>query len=132
MKRDTLLTPLHWLMMAVWGVFVLLLTMLPGHVPLVRVLAGAIGGTETSAVLGHIALFALLTLFTWRALVTWFHWRQAIIMALAAGLLLGTTTELFQWFVSSRDATITDLLANWLGVFASAFVITWFAASARR
>ena len=132
MKRDALLSPLHWLMFAVWGVFVLLLTTLPGHVPLVRVLADAIGGTEISGVVGHIALFALLTLFSWRALATWFRWRQAILMAVVAGLLLGTTTELFQWFVRSRAATITDLLANWLGVFAMAFVISWFAAPARR
>lgn len=32
-------------------------------------------------------------------------------------LLLGTSTELFQWFVAGRTSSLADLLANWLGVF---------------
>ncbi len=131
MKRYAVLTPLHWLAMAVWGVFVLLLTTLPGNVPLVKELADAIGGTETSSVMGHCSLFAILTLLSWRALAGWFNWRHALLMAMAAALLLGTTTELFQWFVSSRTSTLMDLLANWLGVFVSAFSITYLASAER-
>ena len=125
MKRNALFSPILWMGMLVWWVFVLLLTVLPGHAPLVRVLAGAIGGTEISSVAGHTALFIILTLLSWRALSQWFGVRQALMLAMLFALLLGTSTELLQWFVSDRSMTLSDLLGNWLGVFIAGFAISF-------
>jgi VanZ family protein len=47
------------------------------------------------------------------------------LLAMMAALLLGTTTELFQWFVTDRTASLSDLLANWLGVFISGFMVSF-------
>jgi VanZ family protein len=109
----------------VWGLFVLLLTTLPGKIPLVSVLTEFIGGTEESALLGHVGLFAMLTLLTWRALINWFAAHHALFIAVVGALLLGTGTEFFQWFVSDRTSTLYDLFANWLGVFAVGFAISY-------
>ena len=112
--------------MAVWGLFVLLLTTLPGNTPLVSFLTNFIGGTEESGMVGHLGLFAILTLMSWRALTNWFAAHHALLMAMAAALLLGTTTEFFQWFVTGRSSTLYDLFANWLGVFATGFAASYF------
>ncbi|MBZ0297903.1 MAG: VanZ family protein [Anaerolineae bacterium] len=125
MKRYAVLSPLSWIGMLVWGVFVLLLTTLPGSVPLVRVLAAAIGNNENSGVFGHIGLFTILTLLTWRALCQWFRPHHALLIAMSFALLTGTSTELFQWFVIDRDSNISDLMGNWLGVFSMGFAISF-------
>lgn len=116
---------IRWLGMAVWGLFVILLTILPAEIPLVKELATFIGGTEESAMAGHVGLFAILTLLACRALTNWFAPHHALLMAMAAALLLGTTTEFFQWFVSGRSSTLYDLFANWLGVFGAGFSATY-------
>jgi hypothetical protein len=124
MRRLLEFFPVRWLGMAAWGLFVLLLTTLPGNVPLVKVLAEFIGGTDSSAMVGHVSLFAILTLLTWRALTQWFDARYAVLMAIVAALLIGTSTEVFQWFVSERNATLADLFSNWLGAFMIGFVVS--------
>ena len=116
---------LRWAGMLVWGLFVLLLTTLPGYVPPVNVLSSLFGGTELTGVIGHLGLFSLLTALAWLALCQWFAMRQALLVAMMLALLLGTTTELFQWFVADRFSTLSDLLANWLGVFVSAFLVSF-------
>jgi hypothetical protein len=125
MKRLLDYVPVRWLGMAVWGLFVLLLTMLPGQVPLVKVLSDMIGGTESAGMVGHLGLFAILTLLTCRALMQWFSPRYAVPVAMMGALLLGTTTEFFQWFVLDRHSTIGDLFANWLGVFVIGFAVSY-------
>ncbi len=116
---------LRWATLLVWGVMVLLLTTLPGYVPPVSVLSSWFGGTELTGVVGHLGLFALLTGLLWLALRQWFNARWSLVLAMAAALLLGTTTELFQWFVAGRYASLSDLLANWLGVFISGFLVSF-------
>jgi VanZ family protein len=115
---------LRWTMMLAWGVIVLLLTTLPGSIPPVNVLSGLLGGTALTGLIGHLGLFALLTGLIWLALCQWFTTRQALMLAVMAALLLGTTTELFQWFIADRDSSLNDLLANWLGVFMSGFMVS--------
>jgi VanZ family protein len=117
--------PVRWLGMAVWGLFVLLLTTLPAHVPLVSVLSELIGGTEPASMVGHVGLFAILTLLTCGAMMQWFSPRYAVPIAMMGVLLLGTTTEFFQWFVLDRNSTMGDLFANWLGVFMAGFLVSY-------
>jgi VanZ family protein len=114
---------LPWLMMALWGLLVMLLTTLPGETPLVQTLTQLIGGTEFSSVMGHMMLFLLLTVLLYMALQQWVAARYAVLVAMLFVLMLGTTTEFFQWFVTGRDSTIADLIANWLGVFVAGFLI---------
>ncbi len=116
---------LRWLAAVAWAITVLLLTTLPGHVPPVSIVSHWFGGTEFSSVVGHICMFSLLTLLVWQALCQWFRWRLALLMTMSAVLMLGTTTELFQWFVVGRMSTLADLLANWLGVFVGGFLASF-------
>lgn len=113
----------RWLSMGLWGLIVLALTTLPGESPLVQTLTWMIGGTEFSSVMGHTALFLLLTVLLYLALRQWVSPRRALLVAVLFALMFGTTTELFQWFVVGRDSTLTDLLANWLGAFVAGFMI---------
>lgn len=112
-----------WLAMAAWGTLVLLLTTLPGDTRLIRTLSGLLGGTELSGAVGHMGLFLLLTALVWVALRQWLRARTALLVTMAFALLLGMSTELFQWFVAGRDASLADLLANWLGVFVAGFAV---------
>jgi hypothetical protein len=114
---------LRWLSMAAWATLVLLLTTLPGDTTLVKSLSWLIGGTELSGVIGHMALFLLLTALVWVALRQWFRARTAVLLAMAFTLLLGTSTELLQWFVAGRTLSLADLLANWLGAFVAGFAV---------
>lgn len=122
---DRFIAPLRWFSMLAWAIIVTLLTVLPGHVPPVSVLSRWLGGTEFSGVLGHLLLFSLLTVLVWQALAQWFRARQALLMAMLAVLMLGTTTELAQWFVAGRMSSLTDLLANWLAVFSAGFLLSY-------
>ena len=103
---------LRWLSVAVWGILVLLLTTLPGDAPLVKSLRWLVGNTEVSDSVGHASLFLLLTALVWVALRQWFRARTALYLAMAFTLLLGTSTELFQWFVAGRYSSVADLLAE--------------------
>ena len=123
---------LRWLSMTAWAILVLLLTTLPGDSPLVRRLTWLIGDTELSGVIGHMSLFLLLTSLVWVALRQGFRSRSALLLAMALTLLLGTSTELFQWFVAGRTSSLADLLANWLGVFVAGFVVDHFVLLPRR
>ena len=114
---------LRWLTLAAWGLTVLLLTTLPGDTPVVKTLMRLLGNTEFGAVMGHMGLFTLLTILLYTALCQWLRVHVALLVAMCFVLLLGTTTELFQWFVDGRNTTIADLMANWLGVFIAGFTI---------
>jgi len=114
---------LRWLSMAAWGALVLLLTTLPGNALPVKTLTWLMGGTEFSGVIGHLTLFLLLTTLVWVALRQWFRSRTALLLALMFALLLGTSTELFQWFVAGRTSSLADLLTNWLGAFIAGFAV---------
>lgn len=119
------LASLRWLFMLVWAFIVIMLTILPGHIPPVSVLSRWMGGTELGGVIGHLFLFSLLTMLVAQALAQWVRWRQALLLATLAVLMLGTTTELFQWFVAGRMSTLTDMLANWLAAFSAAFLLSY-------
>ena len=117
---------LSWLVLApLWMLIVILLTTLPSSIPPMDALTGWVGSAEVNGVVGHFNLFSLLTLLLWQALRQYFTRRQALLMTMLAVLLLGTTTELFQWFVAGRMSTMIDLLTNWLGAFAAGFLLSF-------
>lgn len=117
--------PIRWLGLIVWGGFVLLLTTLPGWIPLVYVPRQFIGYTGFASTLGHAFLFGSLTFMLWYALNHWLEPPIALGITMFVSLSLGTSTELFQWFVSTRDASFNDLFANYLGAFFVGFGISY-------
>jgi VanZ family protein len=52
--------------------------------------------------------------------VLWLPRQRAILLAAGIALAIGTTTEVLQIIIPSRGATLLDLGANWLGIFAVA------------
>lgn len=108
-----------------WSIFAVALTTQSHRVPLVGLMADTIGGTAGGAAFGHATLFGVMTAVLYLLLALWLPRRYALALALGAALLVGTGTEFFQILVADRDASLADLLANWLGVFVIAFMITF-------
>lgn len=108
-----------------WGVFVLALTMLPRSIPVVYRLSDALGGTNATDTFGHLALFASLTAVLWFASLHWMPSHYGLLLAMGITLMVGTGTEFYQWFMSSRSADIEDLMANWLGAFVVGFAVSY-------
>lgn len=114
--------PLRWLLVIFWVAVILLLTLLPGTSPVMRRLTRFFA-TETMGAIGHAALFGSFTLVAYFGLSRYMRRRWALLLVMAAGLAIGTGTELYQMHLAWRAATMTDLLANYLGVFSVAFLI---------
>ena len=117
--------PIRWLGLIVWGTFVILMTTLPGWFPIVFIPANIIGRTSVMSTIGHGVLFGILTLLMWHTLNQWYESPIALGISMLVTLSLGTSTETFQWFVSTRNASIDDLLANYLGVFVIGFGVSY-------
>ncbi len=82
------------------------------------------GGTELTDAIGHVFLYAMLTLlWTW-ALDLHLAGRQAMMTALSIALLLCLSLEFTQQFVSGRGSTLIDYTANFLGVGLAVFFRT--------
>jgi len=96
-------------------VAVLLMT-LPGNSGIVLASSRALGGTELTDAIGHVALFAVLTLVWYRAARTFVNDRVALSVVVIGVVILGITTELSQRLVPERGSNIVDLVANGLGV----------------
>jgi hypothetical protein len=112
-------------LLLIWGVFALILTTQSDRVPLVHLMTSTIGSTDLGATVGHAGLFAALTGIAYVAFALRLPGRRALMLAMALALLAGTGTELFQMFVADRAASLSDLLANWLGVFVTGFIIAY-------
>lgn len=113
------------LVMLVWALFVLTLTTQTDRVPVVHVMIALIGRTELGATVGHASLFGLLTAIAYAALALRLPPRHALLLAMGLALALGTATEFYQHAVDGRTASLSDLLANWLGVFVVAFGVVY-------
>lgn len=125
MRRITRMDQLWGVLLLVWGAVVLLLTTLPGDVPLMRTIFDYLQHIRFGDVIGHVALFALLTGLVWAALAVWMRGHVALLPAMILTWAAGTVTEAYQYFLFTRNADISDLLANWLGVFIVGFVISY-------
>jgi VanZ family protein len=104
---------------------VLVLTTQSGRVPFVGSIIALLGSTTITATLGHGALFAILTGVSYVVLTGFLPRLPALLAAIALALAAGTLTELSQILLVDRDASLSDLLANWLGVFVAAFGIAF-------
>jgi VanZ family protein len=58
---------------------------------------------------GHMAVFGILALLTWRALATTTAWRRPWAWALALAVLYAVTDELHQGFVAGRHPSPVDV-----------------------
>jgi glycopeptide antibiotics resistance protein len=117
--------PWRWLLVLLSAGVVVALTTTPRRVGVMRFIETTVGGSQALETIGHGALFALLTLVSYVALRRRLRFRLAFAAALLLGLLLGTITELSQQFTPGRTASLSDLLANWLGAFVVATAISF-------
>lgn len=120
----------HWwalrpIILLIWGLFALVLTTQTDQIPVVALMVSTIGSTEIGATIGHAGLFGTLTLLCYLVLTTLMRRHTTLLLALAAMLITATVTELFQAVVSGRSSSLSDLLANWLGVFIVSFGIAY-------
>lgn len=111
--------------MLVWALFVVIMTTQTDSVPLVHAMIAIFGRTEFGATVGHAGLFGLLTLAGYAALARRMPRRHALLMAMGLALTLGTATEFYQQVVDGRSSSLSDLLANWLGVFVAGFAVMY-------
>jgi VanZ family protein len=121
---------IHWrvlrpIILLVWAVFALILTTQTDQIPVVALMVSTIGSSEIGATIGHAGLFGTLTLLCYLALGTLMRQHTALLLASAAVLIIATVTELFQAAVSGRSSSLSDLLANWLGVFIVSFAVAY-------
>lgn len=112
------------IILLLWGIFALGLTTQTDQVPVVGLMVSTIGSTEWGATVGHAGLFGALTAFGYVALKMRLSHRRALLLAMILVLLIATSTELFQTAVSGRSSSLSDLLANWLGIFIVGFFVS--------
>jgi hypothetical protein len=108
-----------------WGLFALILTTQTDQVPIVNLVVSTVGSSEFGATIGHAGLFGILALLGYLALAAFIQQRTALLITLTIVLLFATGTEIYQTIVSGRDTSLSDLLANWLGVFMVSFAIAY-------
>jgi VanZ family protein len=125
MKNILTRSPIRVLVLLAWGLFVVVLTTQTSRVPLVGLMTSTIGSTVLGATLGHAGLFGVLAGVGYLGLSLRLRRRYALLLAVVVSLLLGTITEFYQFTVAGRSPDLSDLLANWLGVFAVAFAISY-------
>lgn len=109
-----------------WGGLALLLTTMPGETPILRNLIHVLDHLRYGDTIGHIFLFGSLTLVIFWVLSNGIAPIYALPLAMMMAFTAGTLTELSQGYLADRAMTISDLLANWLGVFAAGFCISYF------
>lgn len=125
MKMRLSFTPLRLLVLAAWGIFAIILTTQSDRVPLVYLMTRTIGSTEVGDALGHAGLFGVLTFALYRVMALKFKPEWALLLAMGIALSLGLVTELAQIGVASRVASLSDLLANALGIFVVGFAMSY-------
>jgi VanZ family protein len=91
--------------------------------PLIQLMRATIASTEVGATIGHVGLFAILTAVGCLGVARWLPGLHGLLVVMLLALLLSTATELYQLVLADRDASLADLLANWLGVFVVGFGI---------
>ncbi len=114
------------IVMLIWALFAITLTTQSDRIPVVHLMTTTIGSTEFGDVLGHAGLFGMFTAVAYFAFARWLPGLRALLLAMVLALFAGTTTELYQIVVADRSASLSDLLANWLGIFVTGFVIAGF------
>lgn len=99
---------------------------MPLRIPLIRTIAQLLGGGDVGDAIGHAFLFGSLTLLVYRVLRLRLSFALAFWGAVALVIALGTTTEFLQRFSAERTVSLSDLLANFVGVLGVATLISFF------
>lgn len=125
MKLRSSLTPLRLLGLGAWGIFALILTTQSDRVPLIRFMTRTIGSTDVGDAFGHAGLFGVLTFALYMVMSIKLKHEWALPAAMSTALFFGLATELAQIGVISRVASLSDLLANTLGIFVVGFFLSY-------
>lgn len=123
MQVTSRLNILKLLLLAVWSTLAIIVTTQSDQVPLVHLLTSSIGSTAVGAAVGHAGLFAVLTLAAYLVFSLLLRHNISLWLAMTLVLCLGLATELSQLTVPGRDMSLSDLLANGLGVFLVGFLV---------
>ena len=84
---------------------------------------GGKGGTNLNAVLYHLFAYFFLALFFGFALIKG-KYKSLFIIVILISIFFGITDEIHQYFVPGRDASISDVGINSIGIlFASLFYL---------
>src|SRR5256885_1022419 len=125
MKTRFGFVPLRLIVLLAWGVLAIILTTQSDRLPLVHLMTSTIGSTEWGDALGHAGLFGVLTFAVYLVMAIRLKREWALPLAMALVLALGGLTELSQFGVVNRAPSISDLLANTLGVFVVGFAMSY-------
>ena len=117
--------PLRLMALIAWGVLAIVLTTQSDRLPLVHLMTSTIGSTEFGDAFGHAGLFGVLTFAVYMVVAIRFKREWALPLAMALVLSLGGLTELSQFGVLHRAPSVSDLLANSLGVFVVGFALSY-------
>lgn len=125
MKTRINSTSFRLIVLLAWGVLAIILTTQSDKLPLVHLMTSTIGSTEVGDALGHAGLFGVLTFVLYMVFALRCKRERALVISMGIVLLLGGLTELGQFGVLHRAPSISDLLANSLGVFMIGFTISY-------
>jgi hypothetical protein len=125
MKNHSTWRTMRFLILLVWALFAIMLTTQSDRIPLVHLMTSTIGSTDFGDSLGHAGLFGMLACVSYLALSLHFPIRPALLLAMTLALAAGTGTELFQRLVADRATSLSDMMANWLGVFVVGVVVAF-------
>lgn len=114
---------LRAVVLVVWAVFAVILTTQTDRVPVVHLMIATIGSTDIGDAIGHAGLFGTLAFVCYAAFASRLPRRRALPMAMLLALAAGTATELYQLDVTGRSSSLSDLLANYLGIFVVGFAV---------
>jgi VanZ family protein len=116
---------LRLIVLLAWGALAIILTTQSDRLPLVHLMTTTIGSTEFGDAFGHAGLFGVLTFVVYMVLALRLKREWALPLAMLSVLSLGGLTELSQFGVFQRSPSISDLLANSLGVFVVGFSMSY-------
>lgn len=110
--------------MLFWLAIVLALTMLPGRGLIMQKIALFFGRSDLHGAIGHSALMGSLVLVLFVGLSRYIKAKYVLFLTVILVFAIGTSTEIYQSGVYGRASTLLDLQANWVGTFATAYLIS--------
>ena len=125
MKTRFGFVPLRLIVLVAWGVLAIILTTQSDRLPIVHFMTSTLGSTEFGDAFGHAGLFGVLTFAVYMVMAIRLKREWALPLAMLLVLSLGGLTELSQFGVLHRTPSISDLLANSLGVFVVGFSMSY-------
>jgi len=84
----------------------------------------SISRSDIKEAVGHVILFAVLTMLWMRLLVMYLSRSRATVLAISLALVLATGTEIGQYFIN-RGSLLLDLLANFSGILIASMAYSY-------